>query len=328
MRRRELVGAVIAAPLIASAAAAQPKARRIGFLMTYAEGDQEANARARAFEKALAELGWTVGGNLQIDYRWAAGDPARYRKFAEEIVALQPDLVIGATTPAVAALQAASRSVPIVFIMVSDPVGSGLVPNIARPGGNITGLTNFEPSLGGKWLELVRESAPSIQRIGFMLNPDRAPARGANFIQSFESSARTLGVTPTTLIVQTPSDIERTMTALSASGPAGLAVMPDAFTQVNRAHIIALAARLRLPTIYPYRFFAAEGGLMSYGTDALDLHRRLALPVDRLLRGTKASDLPVQGPVKFEMVINFKTAKAFGLNLTPTLMARADDIIE
>lgn len=243
-------------------------------------------------------------------------------------MALQPDLVIGATTPAVAALQAASRSVPIVFIMVSDPVGSGLVPNIARPGGNITGLTNFEPSLGGKWLELVRESAPSLQRIGFMLNPDRAPARGANFIQSFEASARTLGVTPTTLIVQTPSDIEATMTALSASGPAGLAVMPDAFTQVNRAHIIALAAQLRLPTIYPYRFFATEGGLMSYGTDALDLHRRLAHPVDRLLRGTKAADLPVQGPIKFEMVINLKTAKAFGLNLPPTLMARADDIIE
>lgn len=328
MRRRELVGAVIAAPLIASAAAAQPKARRIGFLMTYAEGDQEATERARAFEKALAELGWTAGGNLQIDYRWAAGDPARYRKFAEELVALQPDLVIGATTPAVAALQAASRSVPLVFIMVSDPVGSGLVPNIARPGGNITGLTNFEPSLGGKWLEFVRELAPSVQRVGFMLNPDRAPARGVNFIQSFETSARILGVTPTTLIVQTPADIETTMTALVASGPAGLAVMPDAFTQVNRARIISLAARLRLPTVYPYRFFALEGGLMSYGTDPLDLHRRLAYPVDRLLRGTKAADLPVQGPIKFETVINLRTAKELGLTLSPTLLARADDIIE
>lgn len=318
------------APLLASNAIAQPKSktRRVGFLMTYAEGDQEASDRARAFEKALAEFGWTAGGNLQIDYRWAAGDPARYRKYAEELVALQPELVIGATTPAVAALQAASRSVPIVFIMVSDPVGSGLVPNIARPGGNITGLTNFEPSLGGKWFEFVRELAPSIQRVGFMLNPDRAPARGTNFVQSFETSARALGVTPTTLSVQSPADIETTMTALAASGPAGLAVMPDAFTQVNRSHIISLAARLRLPTVYPYRFFAAEGGLLSYGTDPLDLHRRLAFPVDRLLRGTKAADLPVQGPLKFEMVINLKTAKALSLSPSPTLLARADDIIE
>ena len=248
---------------------------------------------------------------------------------AKELVNLQPDLIVGHSTPVVAALQQETRHIPIVFVTVSDPVGSGFVASLPRPGGNMTGFINIESSLGGKWVELLREAAPGVKRAGLMFNPETAP-HSDYYLRPFEAAARSYGIDPVAAFVRSSEDIERVVTGLSGGTDPGLAVMPDIFSaeRKNLDQIISLAARHRVPTIYPYRYMAAAGGLLSYGIDNTDLWRRTPTYIDRILKGAKPSDLPVQLPTKFELVINSKTAKALGLTLQPILLARADEVIE
>ena len=332
MRRRDLItlmvgAAALARPRLALAlAGGQP--RRIGMLIGYAEKDAETQARLAAFRAGLAQLGWLEGRNIRIDYRFAPAGPDQAQRFARELVALRPDLLVGNSTPATAALLHETHSIPIVFVGVSDPVGSGFVASIARPGGNATGFTNFEPSLIGKWLELLKEIAPGIVRAGVIFNPRTAPGEGSFFMTPFEPLARALDVEPVAVRVSSPAEIETAVTAIARAPGSSLIVMPDAFTTVHRQLIILLAMRHALPAIWPYRYEAADGGLLSYGVDTVDLLRRAAPYVDRILKGEKPADLPVQAPVKFELVINLRTAKALGLAIPPTLIALADEVIE
>lgn len=330
MRRRAFIsflgGAAVAWPL--AARAQQPaRVRRIGVLNILAETDPEAQAWDVAFRKRLDELGWINGRNIQIDYRWGAESVDRMPLLAKELVRPNPDVLVAISTVATAALQAETHTIPIVFAMVSDPVGSGFVASLASPGGNITGFINLEASLSGKWLELMREIAPSISRVAFLFNPQTAPF-ARYYLDTFQSAASALAVNPIEAPVHSAAEVESVMTKLGREGGAGLIVMSDSSMRLHGKLIYSLADRYRLPTIYPFRFFVAEGGLMSYGIDAADLLRRAASYVDRVLRGTKPNELPVQLPTKFELVINLKTAKALGLTIPPTLMARADEVIE
>ena len=331
MRRRQfislLVGVAATRPL--STRAEQPgRVRRVGMLIGYAEKDPETQARLAAFRQGLEHLGWTEGGNLHVDYRFAPAGPDQAQRLAKELVALRPDILVGNSTPATTALVGESRTVPIVFVGVSDPVGSGFVASIARPGGNTTGFTNFEPSLIGKWLELLKEIAPGIVRAAVIFNPETAPGKGSFFMAPFEPVARALNVEPIGVRVSDPAEIESAMTAIGRAPGSSLIVMPDAFTTVHRQLIILLAARHALPAIYPYRYEAADGGLLSYGVDTVDLLRRAAPYVDRILKGEKPADLPVQAPTKFELVINLRTARALRFTIPPTLLALADEVIE
>jgi putative ABC transport system substrate-binding protein len=274
-----------------------------------------------ALTQALSELGWRDGGNIRLDYRWGAGDSDRIRRFAQELVAEKPDLIFGHTTPVVAALQQQTRTIPIVFTQVSDPVGSGFVASMAEPSGNLTGFTNLESSMSSKRLELFKEVAPRINRIGLMFNPETSPDRGSYFLRTVEAAAAALSVK----VVPTPvGDIDAAVNALAREPDAGLIVMPDVFVLAHREQILAAVEERRLPAAYAYRLFAASGGLMSYGTDLPDLFRRAAPYVDRILKGAKPAELPVQQPTKFELVINLKTAKALGLNVPLPLQASAD----
>jgi putative ABC transport system substrate-binding protein len=331
MRRREflsVVGGVAAGwPLVARAQQSD-QVRRVGMLIGYAEDDSETQARLAAFRQGLERLRWTEGRNVQINYRFAPAGPDQAQLFAKELVSLRPDVLVGNSTPASAALLRETRTIPIVFVGVSDPVGSGLVASIARPGGNTTGFTNFEPSLTGKWLELLKEIAPSTVRVGVIFNPKTAPDGGSFFLGPFELVARSFAVEPIAAPVVDATQIESALATIWREAGGGLIVMPDAFTTVHRKAIIALAAQHRFPTIYPYRYQVVDGGLMSYGVDTVDLLRRAASYVDRILKGEKAGDLAVQAPVKFELVINLKTAKALGLVVPPTLLVRADEVIE
>jgi len=293
-----------------------------------AESDSEAQAPVAALHQTLAELGWVDGRNLRIDHRWAAGDPRRLPALAKELLGLQPDVVIGHTTPSVIALRKETDTIPIVFVQISDPIGTGFITNLARPGGNITGFTNFESSMGGKWVEMLKEIAPGVARVALMFNPETAPYVTRYYQGPFEAAAPLFGVQPSVNPVHNDLEVESAITALGRKPGGGLIVMPDGFNIVHRERIIALAARHKLPVIYPYRYAVTEGGLLSYGTDVTDLFRRAASYVDRILRGTKAAELPVQAPVKFELVINLKTAKALGLTVPLTLQARADEVIE
>ena len=331
MRRRDFIktigGAAAGWPLAASAQQGE-RVRRVGMLIGCAENDPETQACVAAFRQGLEKLGWTEGGNIRIDYRFAPAGPDEAQVYAKELVALRPDVLVGNSTPASAALLRETRTIPIVFAGVSDPVGSGLVASIARPGGNTTGFTNFEPSLTGKWLELLKEIAPGIVRVAVIFNPKTAPGGGSFFLGPFEPVARSFAVEPIAAPVTDAAQIESALAAIWREPGGGLIVMPDAFTTVQRKAIIALAAQHRFPAIYPYRYEVVDGGLMSYGVDTVDLLRRAALYVDRILKGEKATDLAVQAPVKFELVINLKTAKALGLELPPRLLARADEVIE
>ena len=272
---------------------------------------------------------WANGRNVQIDYRWASGDVDRMRTFAKELVSLQPDLIVGHTTPVVAALQRETRTIPIVFFFVSDPEGSGFVASLPRPGGNITGFINIELSLAGKWIELLKEVAPAVTHAGLLFNPKTAPYADY-YLRPFAIAARSFAVEPVTASVSGTEDIERVVAGIGNRPGGGLVVMPDTFTgmQRNIDQIVSLAAHYRVPTIYPYRYQVAAGGLISYGIDVLDLYRRVPTYVDRILKGAKPADLPVQLPTKFELVINRKTAKALGLLVPETIMLRADGVIE
>jgi putative ABC transport system substrate-binding protein len=326
--RREfitLLGGAAAWPL---AARAQQSVRRIGALIGGAETDPESRGRATALREGLAKYGWSEGRNLQIDYRWAGADPDRIRILATELVATKPEVIFAHTTPATTGLLQATRSIPIVFASVSDPVGDGIVASFARPGGNVTGFTNVEASIGGKWLEILKEIAPAVTRVGFLFSPTMAPGGGSYFLRPFETAAPSFNVQPIEAPVQDVADIERVLASLAVGATGGLIVNSDVFTTRYRADIIDAAARHRVPAIYPFSYFAADGGLIAYGTDIRDLWRRSAEYIDRILRGEKPSDLPVQAPTKFELVVNLKTAKALSLEVPPTLLARADEVIE
>jgi putative ABC transport system substrate-binding protein len=272
-------------------------------------------------------LGWNNGRNLRMDVRWAAGSVDRMRMFAKELVDLQPGVILANTTPVTAALRNETHTIPIVFVVVSDPVGAGFVASLARPGGNITGFINVEASFGGKWLELLKEIAPRVRRAAIMFNPDTAPGGGSYFLGSFESAAQSLGVEPITAPVRSVAEIESVMTRLGREPGGGLAVMSDGFMFIHRGSIISLAARGNVPAIYFDAALSKDGGLLSFGADLRDMFRRAASYVDRILRGEPA-DLPVQVPTKFELVINLKTAKALGLTVPLTLQVRADEVIE
>src|SRR6266436_3648657 len=276
--------------------------------------------------RSVAGTGWSSGRNIRIEHRWGAGDAERIRNFARELVEMQLDLIVGHTTPVVAALKAQTRTIPIVFTQVSDPVGSGFIDGFAKPGGNITGFTNLESSMGSKLGELLKEVAPGITRVAVMFNPDTAPDRGSYFLRPVEAAAPSLHVEVIAAPVHNDAEIEAAITTLVPA--TGLIVMPDVFILAHREQILALANRDRLPAAYAYRLFAASGGLLSYGTDLADLFRRAARYVDRILTGTKPAELPVQQPTKFELVINLKTAKTVGLNVPLSLQAGADEIIE
>jgi putative tryptophan/tyrosine transport system substrate-binding protein len=331
MKRRAFItllgGAAATLPLAASAQ--QPaQLRRVGMLIGYSENDPETQARLSAFRQRLEQLGWKEGGSIRIDYRFAPASPGQAQVLAKELIALQPDVLVGNSTPATFALLRETRNIPIVFVGVSDPLGSGFVASIARPGGNATGFTNFEPSLTGKWLELLKEIAPSIVRAAVIFNPKTAPGEGSFFMGPFESIARSLKVEPIAARVSDAAEIEITVTAIGREAGGSLIVMPDAFTTVHRQLIILLAARYALPAIYPYRYQAVDGGLLSYGVDTVDLMRRAAPYVDRILKGEKPADLPVQAPIKFELVINLRAARVLSITVPPTLLARADEVIE
>jgi putative ABC transport system substrate-binding protein len=328
MKRREfitLLGGAAAWPL-APRAQQRDRTRRIGVLTAADENDPEGKLRVSAFTQALADLGWSDGRNVRMDLRWSGGDIKRIRALAQELADLQPDIILTAATPATVAVQRETRTIPIVFEGVSDPVASGLVGRLNQPGGNITGFALWEPSMGGKWLELLSEIAPRVKRAAIMFNPDTTPA--STFMPSFETAAAALKVVPSTAPVHSDVEIETAIIGLGRESGGGLVVMPDLFMQVHRAAIISVAARNNVPAVYWQSVFARDGGLLSYGVDLVDTWRRAASYVDRILRGEKPGDLPVQFPTKFEMVVNLKTAKALGLTVPPSIRLRADEIIE
>jgi putative ABC transport system substrate-binding protein len=328
MKRREFItllgGAAFAWPLAARAQQAE-RVRRIGVLMYLAARDAEAQARLAAFVQALRQLGWSEGRNLRIDTRWATADDVR--RHAAELVALAPDVLLAGTgTPTVPPLLEATRTVPIVFVTVIDPVGSGFVANLAQPGGNATGFTIYEYSMSGKWLELLKEIAPRVTRAAVLRDP--AVASGTGQFGAVQIVAPSLGVELTPVDVRDAGEIERAVTAFARRENGGLIVTGSALAIVHRELIITLAARYKLPAVFPVRFYVAGGGLISYGPDLVDQYRRAAGYVDRILKGEKPADLPVQAPTKYELVINLKTAKALGLDLPATVLARADEVIE
>jgi putative tryptophan/tyrosine transport system substrate-binding protein len=328
MRRREFLcalgGAAAAWPLSARAQQAE-HIRRIGVLMSLAADDAEGQARLAAFTQALKQLGWSDGGNLRIETRWATADDIR--RHAAELVALAPDVILAATgTATVAALLPATRTVPIVFVSAIDPVGAGFVANLARPGGNATGFTIYEYSMSGKWLELLKEIAPRVTRAAVLRDP--AVASGIGQFGAVQAVAPALGVELSPVDVRDAGEVERAVTAFARGLNGGLIVTAGALTISHRQLIIVLAARHKLPAVYPARFHVTAGGLISYGPDLIDQFRHAASYVDRILKGEKPADLPVQAPTKYELVINLKTAKALGLNLPATVLARADEVIE
>ncbi|HEY7301104.1 MAG TPA: ABC transporter substrate-binding protein [Xanthobacteraceae bacterium] len=330
MRRRDvlavLVGALAPRPLTAFA---QPndRLRTIGVLIGLSDGDPEISQRAAAFEMGLRDFGWTPGRNIRVEYRFAA-DADRLQALAKELISLQPEALVAANTFVTAVVLRETRTIPVVFVSASDPIGDGFVSSLARPGGNATGFTNSIGSMGGKWLELLKEIAPSVERAAIMFNPPSAPSRGEYFLKPFETAAGSIKVKALAMPVESGADIERALADLGREPGGGLVVTPDNFTTVNRRLIIAEAAKHRVPAIYSTPQFASDGGLIAYGTDLLELYRHAPFYIDHILKGAKPADLPVQSPTKFEMVINLKTAKALGLAVSPIMIARANEVIE
>lgn len=330
MKRRDFIaalGGVLAWPLAARAQQLN-RTPRLAVLMGYGKDDPDAVARIAALREGLERLGWSEGRNIQIEIRYAAGVPGLFREYAKELSDLNPDVIIADTTASAAALVRATHSVPIVFVSVTDPVGNGYVQNLARPRGNITGFTNFEFAMGGKWLEVLKDISPGVERVAVVFNPDTAAGRGAFFLEPIKASAPSFAVKISPAPVQNDADIERVITEFGRNPNGGLIVTLDAFTAVHRDAIIAQAAARALPSVYPPGHYVVAGGLVSYGVDASDLHRRAASYVDRIIRGAKPADLPIQQPTKFNLVVNLKTAHALGLTVPPTLLARADEVIE
>jgi ABC-type uncharacterized transport system substrate-binding protein len=329
VKRREFItllgGAAAAWPL--AARAQQPeRMRRIGVLVGLAEDDPETKARFAKFGQGLERLGWSEGRNVRIDYRFAPAG-AQVQQRAQELIALQPDVILAHTTPVAAALQRETRTIPIVFVQVIDPIDQGFVASLARPGGNITGFTNFEPAMGSKWLEMLKEIAPGVARVALMFNPDTAPF-ARMFWQPVEDAAPFFDVEPMQAHIRDVREIEHAIEAFARNGSGGLMVLPDITTTNHRDLIIALAARHRLPAVYPYRYFAVNGGLVSYGNEPTDMIRQAATYVDRILKGAKPAELPVQLPTKYTLVVNLKTAKALGLTIPESFLQRADEVIE
>jgi putative ABC transport system substrate-binding protein len=326
VKRRTFIaglGSAAAWPLVARAQQ-DGRMRRIGVLMSGDENDPLRKTFVSAFIQSLADLGWTDGRNVRMDVRWAGGDINRIRALAQELVGLQPDIILTNMTLAIVALQ--RESIPIVFAFVGDPIGSGIVPRFDRPGGNITGFANYEASMGGKWLELLSDIAPGLNRAAIMFNPDTSPA--SFYVPSFETAARSLKVVPIIAALHSVTEIETAIITLGREPGSGLVVVPDPFTGTHRALIISAAARNNVPAVYYQSNFVRDGGLLSYGVDGVDIFRRAATYVDRILRGAKPGDLPVQFPTKFEMVVNLKTAKALGLTVPQSILLRADEVIE
>jgi putative tryptophan/tyrosine transport system substrate-binding protein len=326
MKRREfmvLLGCAATWPL---AAGAQPpdRVRRVGVLMGIAD-DPEGQARLIVFRQALRTLGWIEGRNVQFIYRWSAGDVMQARPFAKELLDLRSDVILANSTPIAAAVRDTTHTTPTVFVQVSDPVTAGVVQSLERPGGNVTGFTNFEPSMASKWFELMKGVAPNITRIAYLFNPDTAPLF---YVRAVETAAPLFSAKLIAAAVHNAAEMEGVIEQFARESDSGLLVLPDLFTATNRQSIIALAARHRLPAVYPFRYFVASGGLMSYGIEMLETYRQAASYVDRILKGEKPADLPVQAPTKYELVINLKTAKALGLEVPPTMLARADEVIE
>jgi putative ABC transport system substrate-binding protein len=328
MKRREflrLLGGAAAWPL-AARAQQRDRVRRIGVLLPFDENDPEGKRRYSAFTQALAGLGWTDGRNVRMDIRGHGDDINRIRALAQELVRLQPDIILANGTAVTVALQRETRTIPIVFANVAEPVASGIVPGLNQPGGNITGFATLEATLGGKWLELLSEIAPGLKRAAIMFNPDIAPV--STYMPSFETAAGSLKVVPITAPVRSDVEIETAINALGREPGGGLVVLPDSFVVVHRVPIISAAARNNVPVVYYQSAFVRDGGLLSYGPDQADAFRRAATYVDRILRGAEPGDLPVQFPTKFEMVVNLKTAKALGLAVPPSILLRADEQIE
>jgi putative tryptophan/tyrosine transport system substrate-binding protein len=328
MKRREfitLLGGLAAWPL---AARAQPReqVRKIGVLMSFPSGDDEGQARVTAFAQALQKLGWTEGKDARIDTRWAADDADRYRRYSEELLALTPDVILASSSPSVAALLRVTRSVPIVFANVIDPVGAGFVTSMARPRGNATGFTAFEYSISGKWLELLKEITPNLTRVAVLREPSLAAGIGQ--FAAIQSAAASSGVELSAIDSRDAGEIERALAAFAHEPNGGVIITGSSSAVTHRELIISLAMRYRLPNVYPFRYYPASGGLASYGPDSIAVFRRAAAYVDRVLRGEKPANLPVQAPTKYELVINLKTAKALGLEIPATVLARADEVIE
>jgi putative ABC transport system substrate-binding protein len=321
IRRREfmiLLGAAAAWPL--AARAQQPdRVRRVGVLMGIAD-DFEGQARMAVFRQRLQALGWAEGRNVQFIYRWSAGDAVQARQLAKELLDLRSDVILTNSTPVTVAVRDTTRTTPTIFVQVSDPVDAGVVQSLARPG-----VTNFEPSIASKWLELLKRVAPNITRVAYLFNPNTAPLL---YARAVETAASSVSVKSSAVAVQSAVELERVIEEVARQSASALVVLPDLFNATNRQSIIALAARHRLPAVYPFRYFAASGGLMSYGTELLDTYRQAAAYVDRILKGERPSDLSVQQPAKFELVINLKTAKTLGLEIPPSVLARADEVIE
>jgi len=324
------LGGAAAWPYAARAQQPAQRLRRTGVLMSGAdENDPAEKARLSAFIKGLAELGWIDGRNLRMDVRWAGDNVDRMRMFARELVALRPDVILSVATAQTAALRQETQTVPIVFVLVDDPVGAGFVAGLPRPGGNLTGFIAQEAAMAGKWLQLLTEIAPSVKRVAAMFNPDTAPGGGSYHLPSIEAAARSYKVELISAPVHSNAEIEMTVTSLAREPGGGLVVIPDAFMLVQRASYISLAARNNIPAVYPWGFVVSrDGGLLSYGPDTVDMFHRSASYVDRILGGAKPADLPVQLPVKFEMALNAKTARALGLTVPPSILVRADEVIE
>lgn len=329
MRRRDLIrlfGGAVVWPLAARAQQSE-RIRRIAVLMGWSETPIYRSS-IEAFVQGLAQLGWEESRKIQIDVRWANGDVGRIRTLAKELVELQPDVIFASTTPVPAALQRETHTIPFVFVIVADPVGSGFVASLPKPGGNITGFTNVEASLGGKWLEILKDFAPGVRRVAIMFNPDTAPGGGAIFLGPFEAAARSLAVEPITAHVRSDSEIEAVINSLGRER-AGLVIMTDSFMAVHRQTVISLTASNNVPVIgADLPSFVKEGGLLTYGANFPDIFARAASYVDRILRGGNPGDLPVQAPTKYELAVNLKTAKALGLTVPRELLYRADEVIE
>jgi putative tryptophan/tyrosine transport system substrate-binding protein len=330
MKRREFItllgGAAVAWP-VAARAQSSNRVRMVGGLFGFAENDSEAQARVAAFRHQLAELGWVDGKNIRFEFRFFGSDANAGRTFARELINLAPDVIWTQGVTALDAIWQTTRTIPVVFITVADPVGGGFVASLSRPGGNITGFTNFEYAIGGKWLQTLKDIAPHVDRVAIVHSPETKAYLA--FLPEIERVSPSLGIRVTAAgVADDAAEIERVITAHGREAGGGLIVLPHSITTRYRQLIIELTSKHRLPAIYPYRYFAAEGGLISYGIDGLHLSRQAASYVDRILNGTKPADLPVQQPTKFELVVNLKTAKALGLEVPPTLLARADEVIE
>jgi putative ABC transport system substrate-binding protein len=332
MKRRELITllgcAAVALPIAAARAQDAMRMRKIGFLMNLPPDDQEGQARVKAFAGALQRQGWVEGQNLHTETRWARDNAERYQQYAKELVELAPDVIIASTSPCVVALQRVTRGLPIVFANVIDPVGAGFVASLARPGGNTTGFTTFEYSISSKWLELLKELAPGLKRVAVVRDALLAAGIGQfAAIQTLASSSS--GLELTAISPNDPAELKRALTAFASErGNSGVIVTASTPAFIHHDLLLSLALQYRLPTVSPFRYFTANGGLASYGPDIVDMYARAAAYVDRVLKGEKPADLPVQAPTKYELVINLRTAKAIGLELPPSLLARADEVIE